>query len=311
MGRLGRKHKAGTGWNTRVRTGVGGLNEYHGNAVPVETTATTTVLPDDISIRPSSTDATRDEIVVETVSVSTVPSAVERSKKTTYLAPFKKSSFLSNPSTNPVLSATLEMQLVEYCSFLSGMAKHGSTASSSKSRLPNLVVKILEDKVIVTLELSDSNELEELQGTSVTVSLIKILVVIIVTTIMLRVHRSGQSHHFRHLPFMQETMPAQTPNSESTRIEHHHVTATEGAAVAEGATEIATTAGAANDVSPSTGNDGTLPAVDNRPIRGYRRDQQLHQDGDVAAPLDFDAFRVDAHDKPRNRAPATTTRTRT
>jgi hypothetical protein len=105
-------------------------------------------------------------------------------------------------------------------------------------------------------------------------------------------------------------MPAQTPNSESTRIEHHHVTATEGAAVAEGATEIATTAGAANDISPSTGNDGTMPAVDNRPIRGYRRDQQLHQDGDEAAPLDFDAFRVDTNDKPRNRETARRTRTR-
>jgi hypothetical protein len=175
MGHLGRKHKAGTGWNSRVRTGVGGLNPYHGNAPLVVETMDATVLPDDITTRPSSTDATRDEIAVETVSVSTVPSGVERSKNTTYLAPFKKSSFLSNPSTNPVLSATLKMQLVEYCSFLTGMAKHSSTASNSKSQLPNLVVKILEDKVIVTFELSDAKELEELQGMSGTVSLIKVL----------------------------------------------------------------------------------------------------------------------------------------
>jgi hypothetical protein len=170
MGRLGRKHKAGTGWNNRARTSAGGLNPYHGNGPLVEMTEAT-VMPDDISTCPPSTVATMDNIQVETASISTVPTAVETLKKTNYLAPFKNCSFLANPSCNCVVSATLEMQLVEYCSFLSGMAKHGTT-STSKSKLPNLVVKIREvNKVVVTLELSDASELVELQGTSVAVSL--------------------------------------------------------------------------------------------------------------------------------------------
>ena len=127
---------------------------------------------------------------------------------------------------------------------------------------------------------------------------------------MLRVHNCGQSHHFRHLPSMQETIPARTTNSESTRSEHNHGTATECAAVAEGATEVATTASAANEGSPLTVNDGTMPAVENRPARAYRRNQQLHVDGHVPAPLDFDAFRVDTNTCPRNRETGRRKRTR-
>jgi hypothetical protein len=63
--------------------------------------------------------------------------------------------FLANPSSSPLVSDTLEMQLVEYYSFLSGMARHGTT---SKSKLPNLV------KVVVMVELSeDASKLVELQ----------------------------------------------------------------------------------------------------------------------------------------------------
>ncbi len=109
--------------------------------------------------------------------------------------------------------------------------------------------------------------------------------------IMLRVHRSGQSHHFRHFSSMQESMPARTTNSESTRSEQHNETATECAAVAEGATEHATTAGAANVGSPAN--------RDRNPDGGHE-----------ASPLDFDAFRVDSKGNRRIRETARKSRTR-
>jgi hypothetical protein len=165
MGRLGRKHKSGTGWNRRTRHGNGGFGVSHGyrrgSAIPTDGTP----VPDEdvVTHDPLCTDATQIPIA------PTVPRSVETSTDTTYLAPFKKSSF-SSPSTNPVILATLEMQVVEYCSFLTSLAKHGS---NSKSQLPSLVVKVQKDKIIVTLELANANELEELQGIgmSVTVSL--------------------------------------------------------------------------------------------------------------------------------------------
>jgi hypothetical protein len=162
MGRIGRKQKAGTGSNKRVRIGSAGLGTCYGRGSQVLTDGTPVPVEDVVNTL-SSTD-------------STVSRTLEISKNTTYLAPFKTSLFVANPSSNPIVSATLEMQLVEYCRFLSGMAKHGTT-STSKSKLPNLVVKIREDnKVEVTLELSDASDLVELQRTSVTVSLNWVLI---------------------------------------------------------------------------------------------------------------------------------------
>ena len=168
MGRLGRKHKSGTGWNKRARHGNAGLGLSHGPRRGSQIPTDGTPVPDeDVVTHPLCTDATQIPIA------PTVPRSVETSTETTYLAPFKKSSF-SKLSTNSVISATLEMQVVEYCNFLTGMAKLGSNPNSnSNSQLPNLVVRVQEDKIVVTLELADANELEELQGIgmSVTVSL--------------------------------------------------------------------------------------------------------------------------------------------
>jgi len=170
---LGRRHKSGTGWNRRTRHGNGGFGISHGSrrgseiptdGTPIPTDGTP-VPDEDVITHPPVSDATQIPIA------PTLPRAVETSTtETAYLAPFKKSSF-SNPSTNRVISATLEMQVVEYCSFLTGMAKHGSNLNS---QLPNLVVKVQDDKIVVTLELADNAKLlEELQGIgmSVTVSL--------------------------------------------------------------------------------------------------------------------------------------------
>jgi hypothetical protein len=90
---------------------------------------------------------------------------------------------------------------------------------------------------------------------------------------------------------MQESMPARTTNSESTRSEQHNETATECAAVAEGATEHATTAGAANVGSPAN--------RDRNPDGGHE-----------ASPIDFDAFRVDSKGNRRIRETARKSRTR-
>jgi hypothetical protein len=63
------------------------------------------------------------------------------------------------------------MQPMDYCVFQTSMAEHGRT---SKSQLPNVLAKIHEDKIIVTIELSNASydELRELQGDSMTVSAI-------------------------------------------------------------------------------------------------------------------------------------------
>ena len=165
MGRLGRKHKSGTGWNRRTRVGSGGFGLSHGTRGIQIPTVGIPVPDEDVVTHPLCTDATPIPIA------PTMPSAGDTSKKKTYLSPFKKSSF-SNLSTSTVISATLEMQVVEYCSFLTGMVKYSST-SNSKSQLPNLVVKVQEEKIVVTVELADANQLEELDGIgmSVTVSL--------------------------------------------------------------------------------------------------------------------------------------------
>ena len=68
------------------------------------------------------------------------------------------------------------------------------------------------------------------------------------------------------------------------------------------------TAGAANDGSPLTGNDGTMPAVECRTTPN--RKDHVGLDGHEASPLDFDAFRVDSNGKKRNRETARRSQTR-
>jgi hypothetical protein len=128
-----------------------------------------TVLPDRdiINTHPSSsTNAIRSPI--SPVPTTTLPRRVVCCEKKKYLSPFIRSQFRKNDTA---ISATLEMQPIEYCRFLTSMAELGST---SKSQLPNLVAKIQGDKIIVTIELSNTiyNELQEWRGTKMTVSAI-------------------------------------------------------------------------------------------------------------------------------------------
>ena len=150
MGRLSRKHKSGTGRNRFQRIGVGGLNTYHGNGqqgIKVPVTDGISVPDVDGITHPSSTD---DAIQIPTAPVVTSPRRIVSPLETNYLSPFISSHTKKNATD---ISATLEMQPEEYCVFLTSMAKHGS---SSKSQLPNLVVKIALDVVLVTIELSNT-----------------------------------------------------------------------------------------------------------------------------------------------------------
>ena len=155
MGRLSRKHKSGTDRNRLPRRGIGGINAYHGNGqkgIEVPPTDGIPVLDVDVGIHPSSTnDAT--PIPIPIAPAVTSPRRIVCPIQTNYLTPFISSHSQKNATA---ISATLEMQPNEYCVFLTSMAKHGT-----KSQLPNLVVKIGLDVVLVTLELSTTifNEL--------------------------------------------------------------------------------------------------------------------------------------------------------
>jgi hypothetical protein len=161
MGRLGRKFKAGTGRNTRVRSGNGGISKHYLNGPGHQPVPPDSIpVPDeDIGTHPSSTDA---------IQIPIAPAAVVSCEKKGYLSSLTDCVFRKNASS---FSGTLEMQLNDYCVFQTSMAEHGQT---SKSQLPNVLAKIHEDKIIVTIELSNASydELRELQGDSMTVSAI-------------------------------------------------------------------------------------------------------------------------------------------
>jgi hypothetical protein len=118
-------------------------------------------VPDeDISTHPLNTNA---------IQIPIAPAAVESCEKKSYLSSLTDCVFRKNESS---FSGTLEMQLNDYCVFQTSMAEHGRT---SKSQLPNILAKIHEDKIIVTIELSNASydELRELQaGDSMPVSAI-------------------------------------------------------------------------------------------------------------------------------------------
>jgi hypothetical protein len=164
MGRLGRKHKAGTGRNRYRRHGIGGLNSYHGNGQGGQVLTDGILVPDGEIVTPplSTEDIQISTAPVVLASTSTLPihSIVSSiSKKTHYLSPFLGSRNSITSST--LTSATLEMPRKEYCVFLASMAKHGST---SESLLPNLVATLHLDIVVVKIELNIS------LGSNITVS---------------------------------------------------------------------------------------------------------------------------------------------
>jgi hypothetical protein len=170
----GRKFKSGTGRNSCIQNGKGGLNEFNRNVPGTPVPTDRTVVPDaDIGTHPSSTNAiqilTAPVILTSPAIASTLPRrAVTPIKKRNYFSPFMSSQFWK---TDTAISATLEMQPIEYCEFLTSMAKRGST---SRLQLPNLVANIHNDKIIVTIDILTNiyDELQELQGTNLTVSAI-------------------------------------------------------------------------------------------------------------------------------------------
>ena len=98
---------------------------------------------------------------------------------------------------------------------------------------------------------------------------------------MLRVHCPVHAHHFCFSSFTQEAEPAQTTNNKYNENAQDNIIATQCAAVAEGATEVATTADAATE-----------------PIEA------------PLSPLNFDAFRTSLYGDTRNEEAARRSRTR-
>jgi hypothetical protein len=141
MVRIGRKPKAGTGENKRERIGSGGFGTCYGRGRQ-SPKARIPVPDENVITHPSSTNA---------IPIPTAPVVIPEQRN--YLTPFISRHSKKNANA---ISSTLEMQPNEYCVFLTSMAKH-----TSKSQLPNLVVKISLNLICVTIELSTTifNEL--------------------------------------------------------------------------------------------------------------------------------------------------------
>ena len=112
---------------------------------------------EDISTHPLSTDA---------IQIPIAPASVLSCEKKGYLSSLTDCVFRKNDS---FFSGTLEMQPLDYCEFQISMAEHGQT---SKSQVPNVLAKMHDGKVIVTIELTTASydELRQLQGDNITVS---------------------------------------------------------------------------------------------------------------------------------------------